>query len=60
METTFIVVLKSTCYDYCPSLKSFTVFFAMDLLLGYVKAFPLEMGGGYMGKSTYALGGGGL
>ena len=28
------------------SLKWFTVFFSMELLIGYLKTFPLEMGGG--------------
>ena len=28
-----------------PFHKSFIVFFSMDLLIGYLKAFPLEMGG---------------
>ena len=39
-----------------PSLKCFTVFFSMELLIGYLKTYPLE--GGQMGKSTYAMGGG--
>ena len=40
------------------SLKCFTVFFLMELLIGYFKTFPLEMGGGQMGKNT--MGGGGF
>ena len=40
------------------SLNGFTVFFFMEWLLGYLKPFPLEMGGGsQMGKSKYAMGG---
>ena len=39
------------------SLKCFTVFFSMELLLGCLNAFPLEMEGGQMGKSKCAMGG---
>ena len=38
-----------------PSLKRFTVFFSMELLIGYLKTYPLE--GGQMGKGTYGIGG---
>ena len=37
------------------SLKCFTVFFFMGFLIVYMKTFPLEMAGGQIGESTYAL-----
>ena len=37
------------------SLKCFTLFFFVELLIGYLKIFPLGMGG-QMGKSTYGMG----
>ena len=39
------------------SLKCFTVFFSMELLLGCLNAFPLEMEGSQIGKSKCAMGG---
>ena len=45
LATTFIAVLKSICYDYFLSLKSFTVCFSRELLIGNRRTFPLEMGG---------------
>ena len=39
------------------SLEHFTIFFLMELLIGYLKILPLEMGS-QMGKSTYAMVGG--
>ena len=39
-------------------LKSSTVFFSMELLVGYLKTFLLEMRGGQRGKSLYAMEGG--
>ena len=37
------------------SLRCFVVFFSMELLIEFVKAFPLETGD-QMGKSMYAMG----
>ena len=39
------------------SLKYFTFFFFMKLLMGYLKRFPLETQGGQVDKSMYAMGG---
>ena len=39
------------------SLKSYAVFFFMDLLIGYLKAFQLEMGGG-LDEKEYVRNGG--
>ena len=36
----------------------FYSYFLYGLLLGYLKNVPLKNGGGQMGMSTYALGGG--
>ena len=39
------------------SVKCFTVFISMKLLIGCLKTFQLEMVGvGQIGKSTYAMG----
>ena len=40
------------------SLRCFTVFFFMKLLIRCLERFSLEMEGGQMVKSTYAMGGG--
>ena len=48
---------KTLAMIICLSLKSFTVYFSMELLIGYQKNFPLEMWGGVqIGKSAYAMG----
>ena len=39
-------------------LKSSTVFCSMELLIGYIKIFLLEMRGGQRGKNFYAIEGG--
>ena len=40
------------------SLKYFTVCFSIELLIGCLKIFPLEIGAGrQLGKSTYPMGG---
>ena len=36
-------------------LTCFTVFFSLEVLIGYLKTFPLEMGGQVV-KNTYAMG----
>ena len=46
MATTFNAMRKALVMIIFLSLKSFTVFSSMDLLIGYLKALPLEMGGG--------------
>ena len=38
------------------SLKCSTAYFSMELLIGCLKTFPLEIGEGPIGKSTYAMG----
>ena len=43
LTLTFITVFLSICYDYVLSFKSFTVFFFAQLLIVYLKTFPLEM-----------------
>ena len=57
MATAFIAVLKSTCYDYFPVTRIFTVFLSMVLLIGYFKAFLLEMGCGVLDGKDYVRNG---
>jgi len=66
MQDTFIIAslwrqLLLLCYMafaiiFFLFLKCFAVLFSMELLIGHLKIFPLEMGG-QTGKSTYAIGG---
>ena len=37
------------------SLKIFTVLYSMEVLIGYIKAVPIEMAGGSDRRSTYAM-----
>ena len=41
------------------SVKCFTVFFSIELLIGYSKIFPLEMGGGIKWVREYVRNKGG-
>ena len=37
------------------SLKIFTALYSMEVLIGYIKAFPIEMAVGSDRRSTYAM-----
>ena len=57
----YILIFKAFSSDFVvlgdDFLKRFTVSF-MELLIGYSKTFPLEIGGGgQMDKTTYTIGG---
>ena len=48
-----LLLYKKTAMIISLSLKCFTVYFSMEIFIGYLKTFPLEKGGDQKGKSAY-------
>ena len=57
MATTFIAVLKSTCYDYFPVSQIFYCLFLYGLIDWVFEGFPITMGGRLDGKEYVRNGG---
>ena len=54
LAASFITVLYNICYDSFLISQMFTIFLFMELSIGCLETFPLDIGG-QMGKSTYAI-----
>ena len=60
LATSFNIFIQNILYDHSPVSQMLYSLFSMELLIACFKTHPLEMRGSQMGKSIYAMGGGGV